>query len=98
MNIEKTDNKIRQGVIDLLTEDMGIEVPEPDTNLLEEGYMDSLLFVKMLSLLEETFDIHISVEELDFEHFKTVVGITAFVEQKLEFKDPVDGYASEQRV
>lgn len=67
-----------------MTEDIGIEVPEPDTDLLENGYMDSLLFVKMLSLLEDTFSIHIAMDELDFEHFKTAAGITAFVEQKLE--------------
>lgn len=88
MNMKKTDNRIHQDVMDLLTEDMGIEVPALDTDLLENGYMDSLLFVKMLSLLEDKFNIHIAMEELDFEYFKTAEGITDFVQQKLETVNP----------
>jgi acyl carrier protein len=66
---------------------MNIEVPEPDTDLMENGYLDSLSFVRMLTLLEDEFDIQISMDELDFEFFKTIDGVTNFVQQKLEGED-----------
>ena len=76
------NNHIHQRVTDLLSNKMNIEVPAPDTNLMEQGYLDSLSFVKMLSLLENEFEIQIEMDELDFEYFKNVNGITTFVQNK----------------
>lgn len=78
--------KTHQRVRDLLADKMNMDVPTPDLNLMENGYLDSLSFVKMLTLLEEEFDIRISMDDLDFEYFQTVDGIASFVQQKLEVK------------
>ncbi len=61
---------------------MNVDIPSDDINLLEEGYLDSLGFVKMLTLLEEEFDIEISMEDLEIDKFKTIAKIEDFVYQK----------------
>lgn len=69
-------------VVSLLSKEMNLNVPETDINLLEKGYLDSLSFVKMLSILEDEFDITIDMNDLDFDKFKTIEDISAFVLQK----------------
>lgn len=80
-------SKINDTVRILFSEKMDITVPADDTHLFEEGYLDSLGFVKMLSLLEEEFNMTISMEELDFENFKTIGQITEFVNRRINEKD-----------
>lgn len=72
----------------MLSDKMNIEVDKSDVNLMDNGYLDSLSFIRMLTLIEEEFDVLISMDELDFEHFQSVDGIAAFVEEKVNIGKP----------
>lgn len=54
-----------------------------DTMLLDEGILDSVSILFLVSELEEKNGINIAVEEINEEHLKTVTAIEEFVKSKL---------------
>src|SRR5438309_905787 len=48
----------------LFVERLEVEVPSPDLDLFQAGVVDSLLFVKLLAILEEEFGFRLAFEEL----------------------------------
>lgn len=66
----------------LFAERLEVEVPSPDTDLFDTGILDSLRFVELLAVLEETFGMQVSVEELEIDDFRSLSRIAAFVAQK----------------
>jgi D-alanine--poly(phosphoribitol) ligase subunit 2 len=63
-----SQDRIRQ----LFEDVVNIEVHSDDTDLIEEGLLDSLVFVELLVGLEDTFGIHVDIVDLDIEDFRTV--------------------------
>ncbi len=62
---------MKEKIIEII-EDITGEVVEEDTDLIEEGILDSFDIVSLLLELEEAFDIKIDVAELLPENFKSV--------------------------
>ena len=63
----------------LFAERLNVDVPAVDTDLFETGILDSLQFVELLAALEETFEVRISVEEIEIDDFRTISRIASFV-------------------
>ena len=59
-----------------------LEVPSPDTDLIEAGLLDSLNFAQLMVYVEQEFAMHISPEDLEFDHFRSIANIAAFVATK----------------
>jgi acyl carrier protein len=70
---------ITEEVAALFAEVLKIEVPSHDTNLLATGLLDSLGFVELLLQLERRFGIHVEMESLEPEDFRSIESIAAFV-------------------
>ena len=51
----------------------------PDDGLLSSGLLDSLAIVKLLSYLEEEFDVEIDDADFDPENFETISSIAALI-------------------
>jgi methoxymalonate biosynthesis acyl carrier protein len=66
----------------LFTDRLHTEVPSADTDLFETGILDSLRFVELLAALEEAFGVHITVEELEIDDFRSVSRIADFLAVK----------------
>lgn len=62
----------------ILSEVLSIQAPSQDTDLFEEGLLDSFGMVELLATLEQEFGITVSPEELEFENFRSVNAIAAF--------------------
>lgn len=62
---------MKEKIIEIIENITG-EVVEEDTDLIEEGILDSFDIVSLLLELEEAFDIKIDVAELLPENFKSV--------------------------
>lgn len=75
-------NKLAQQISALFAEKLHLQVPSLDTDLIETGLVDSLTFVEFLAQLEQEFDVHVSLEDLELDHFRTVTRIAAFVATK----------------
>lgn len=53
-----------------------------DDHIFRKGFVDSLFAVKLLSYLEQEFNIKIGNEDLNIENFHSVNQIISFVESK----------------
>ena len=54
-----------------------------DTPLLTTGILDSLATLKLITFLEEEFDIKVEAHEADAENLNAIADITRFVSSKL---------------
>ncbi len=67
-------------ICELFESKLNIVIPEITTDLIEEGLLDSLVFVDLIVHLETRFDTPIPVAELEFDQFRTVAGIAQFID------------------
>jgi len=77
-------------ICDLFESELDVDVPDLTTDLLEAGLLDSMVFVDLIMHLETTFLIEVPVAELEFDQFRTVNGIAAFVSGILETAAPLN--------
>ena len=63
----------------VFTESFHIEVPSPDTDLLESGILDSFQFVELLLQLEQRFNLRIKIDDIDLEDLRTLARIARLV-------------------
>ena len=73
-------DQLPQQICDLFETELDILIPDVKTDLIEEGLLDSLVFVDLIVGLESHFEIEIPVAELEFDQFRTVTGIAEFIE------------------
>jgi acyl carrier protein len=71
-----------ESVMALLLKELNVEVPSPETDLLETGVLDSLKLVELLSHLESRFDTRISVEDLEVDNFRSIARMAAFLQRQ----------------
>ncbi len=67
-------------VLEVFRAALGIEVPSPDTDVIELGLLDSLALVTLVFELEQRCSISIPFETLDVDDFRTVQSIARVVE------------------
>jgi D-alanine--poly(phosphoribitol) ligase subunit 2 len=56
----------------VFVESFHIEVPSPDTDLLEAGILDSFQFVELLFELEQRFGLRIKIEDIELDDLRTL--------------------------
>ena len=71
----------------LFKEQLGLDVPSADADLMNSGILDSLTWVELILRIEETFGLHIAMEELDPGDFRSVAAIAAFVAQRGQHRE-----------
>jgi D-alanine--poly(phosphoribitol) ligase subunit 2 len=59
----------------LFVERFHIEVPSPDTDLVETGILDSFQFVELLLQLEQRFGFRVKIENIDLDDLRTLARI-----------------------
>ena len=77
-------NTLAQQISALFAEKLHLRVPSPDTDLINSGLVDSLMFVGFLAQLEQEFGIQLSLQDLELDRFRTVTRIAAFVATKVQ--------------
>jgi D-alanine--poly(phosphoribitol) ligase subunit 2 len=73
------NNAIIERLGTLFAETFHIEVPAPDTDLLESGVLDSFQFVELLFQLEQKFDVRVRIDDLDLDDLRTIERIARLV-------------------
>jgi acyl carrier protein len=63
----------------LFVETLNVEVPSPDTDLIEGGLLDSLALVELLFALEREFAVSVPLDELEIDNFRNVRSISELV-------------------
>lgn len=70
---------VEQRIGKILSEGLSLEVPSFDTDLIEEGLIDSMTFIELLQRLEGEFGIRFQLDELDLDQFRSITQMAAFV-------------------
>ena len=68
-----------KNITGLFRDSLNIEVPSPDTDLIEEGLLDSLMLVDLLMHLEQGYDITVSLDDLELDNFRSIEAIEQFI-------------------
>lgn len=79
-------SKVREYIVDTIQREYSFKKGEDidSINYVEEGYMDSLGFLRFIGEVEDEFSIIFSDEELESASFRTVGGLIKMIEAKLE--------------
>ncbi len=70
-------------VFNLLTSEMQLPVPAFTTDLIEEGLLDSLVFVDLIARLEQVFGFENDLADLDIDQFRSVERIAGYLDTNL---------------
>ena len=65
---------VRAELTALFARDLSVQVPSPETDLLETGRLDSVGMVELLVRLEERFGVRVEIEQ-----FRSVAAIATFI-------------------
>ena len=63
----------------LFRDKLKLEVPSADTDLFETAVLDSMMFVDLLVHLEREFGVTVALEDIEFDHFRSIERIAEFV-------------------
>lgn len=73
---------IKKQVLDLVRSVSGNINVQEDSLLLDEGWIDSLTTITLLTEIEEKFSIEIGTDELSHENFNTIENISILISRK----------------
>ncbi len=63
----------------MFSESFRIEVPSPETDLLESGILDSLQFVELLVQLERQFNLRLKIDDIELDDLRSLERIARLV-------------------
>ena len=78
----QTEEQIKQTITDFILSAISIADLKDDDHLFETGLVNSLFAVQLMTFLEKTFTIEVTMDDLDIENFKSINASTAFVVRK----------------
>ncbi len=65
-------NVVQSRIINLMADKLEVQVPSVDTDLFDDGSLDSLSYVRLVVEMQREFEIQISLAQVDVDHFRTV--------------------------
>jgi methoxymalonate biosynthesis acyl carrier protein len=77
-------------MIQLFLHALNVDVPDPDTDLIEEGLLDSLMLVELIVHLEERFGVVVSLDDLELDHFRSLRRVSQFVAASTTTGTPIE--------
>ena len=83
MNFQEVVSVVAAKVREMNNIDMGDTDLTSITNLLEEGYIDSMGFIKLVTKIEDHFQIKFSNTDFLHADFATIEGMSIIIEEKL---------------
>lgn len=66
-------------VAELIQDVLAVEVPAPDTDLVEEGLIDSLALMSLITEIELEFGVRLPIDEFDLNRFRSAEQIATVV-------------------
>ena len=76
--VQSTKRTIRSFILD------SINLPDlkDDDNLFESGIVNSLFAVQLMTFLERSFNIEVTMDDLSMDNFQSVSATSMFVDRK----------------
>ena len=77
--------KLPQDIIrGYILDNISVEKLDDDFDIFEAGIVNSLFAIELMTFLEKSFDIKVTMDDLDMENFKSVNASSQFVRRKQE--------------
>jgi acyl carrier protein len=73
---------IIRDVSSLFRDKLGIEVPSPECDLIENGLLDSLRLVELLLEIESSLGCRIPIDEIELDDLRSVRRIARLIEAR----------------
>jgi D-alanine--poly(phosphoribitol) ligase subunit 2 len=67
----------------LFDEALHIEVPSPDTDLIDSGLLDSLQLVQLLLHIEERMGTRIPLDEVELDDLRSVTRLASLISERV---------------
>jgi acyl carrier protein len=64
---------------ELVRDQLGVDVPSSDTDLVAAGLLDSLALVTLIVGIEDTFGCRLPLDDFDIDRFRSVDAMAAFL-------------------
>lgn len=78
MEVDSVQKKIN----DYILQNVSLDSLDYDLDIFEEGLVSSLFAIELMTFIEKTFFIKVTMEDLDMNNFKSVHSITQFITYK----------------
>jgi len=85
MSIETTQST-KETIRNFILDSINIPGLNDEDNLFESGIVNSLFAVQLMTFLEKTFNIEVTMDDLSMENFESVNATSLFVERKQNHK------------
>ena len=76
------DQNSRELIRGYILENISIAELDDDFDIFEAGIVNSLFAIELMTYLEKTFEIKVTMDDLDMENFKSVTATSEFVSRK----------------
>jgi len=73
---------LQERIAGLLLDRLHLDVPSVETDLIDTGALDSMLFVELLAQLEAEFGLAIDLDDIEVSAFRSIRTIAEFVRQR----------------
>ena len=70
-------------VVGIFRDQLAIEIPAHDTDLIDSGLLDSLAMVSLIVQIEAEFGFAVAIDELDIEDFRSAGKIAAYIDRQI---------------
>ena len=78
-SIQSTKDTIKNFIL----ESINIPNLQDDDNLFESGIVNSLFAIQLMTFLEKSFNIEVTMDDLSMDNFQSITATSLFVEGKL---------------
>ena len=85
MTIE-TKQAVKETIRNFILDSINIPNLTDDDNLFESGIVNSLFAVQLMTFIEKSFNIEVTMDDLSMENFESVNATASFVERKQNHK------------
>ncbi|MDF2975347.1 MAG: hypothetical protein K0S40_75 [Actinomycetospora sp.] len=76
---DATGEDVITQLTDLVRDQLGVDVPSSDTDLVAVGLLDSLALVTLIVGIEDTFGCRLPLDDFDIDRFRSVDAMAAFL-------------------
>lgn len=85
MRLENSNAALPQDIIrNYILENINVPALADDFDIFEAGIVNSLFAIELMTFLEKSFAIKVTMDDLDMQNFKSVNAASQFVQRKKE--------------
>jgi len=77
------NESIKGSIRNFISKSVNISNVDENEDLFDSGIVNSLFSIQLVTFVEKTFGINVTVDDLDIDNFKSVNSLNRFVQIKL---------------